>query len=263
MLSDNGRRGRGPIHAVATFVRELRADMSVAPLWQQGLLVAAVALAGLFVTMLALAISGRGDDSPSSQANADSPRHDSSGDFRNGEGPSGAPTRVTEVAGVVEPNREDCEAIVSGGAFNNTEREWALANCPDINTEVVFANVTPTPGPSVSGPNGPPPSGPGTSPPAANPTAVPPPASTPTTAPPPPPPGFGASDAIALAIGYYASAPDGHYVVNPSTCHASGGSGTWGVSCVGVLKGCTRVECTVGLVACVVETTRSVIPGLC
>jgi hypothetical protein len=160
---------------------------------------------------------------------------------------------------VVEPNREDCEAIESGGAFNNTEREWALVNCPDINTEIVFANVTPTPAPAAIAPNVPPPALPG-DPPPANPTAVPPPASTPTTA---PPPSFGAGDAIALMIGYYATAPDGHYVVNPSTCHATGGSGTWNVSCVGVLKGCARVECTIGLVACVVETTRTVIPGLC
>lgn len=259
MLSDNRPRSRNPVRATATFIRELRDDLSVAPLWQQGLLVAAIALAGLFITMLGLAIAERGDDKATyGLANADAPRHDPSDDLANGEVPPGEPTSVAGVSGP-EPNREDCAAIGSGGAFNNTEREWALTNCPELNDEVVFANVTPTPPPSVIGPD---PGGPIGLPGPADPTAVPPPANTPTTAP-PPGPSFGAGDAIALMIGYYASAPDGHYVISPSTCHATGGSGAWGVSCVGVLKGCARVECTMGLVACVVETTRTVIPGLC
>lgn len=256
MQSDRGRRGHNPIHAVATFVQELRDDLGVAPLWQQGLLVAAVALAGLFITMLALAIADRGDGTSSyEQANADAPRHNSSGDIRNGEAPEGG----GQPGVVQEPNRQDCDAIISGGAYNNTEREWALANCPEINEPVVFADVTPTPVPAVSGPVQPPFDPGSVTLPPANPTAPPP--ATPTS--PPPPPGFAAGDAISIAISYYASAPDGHYMINPSSCNATPGAGTWYVTCVGTLKGCTRVECTTGLTACVVEATRNVFAGLC
>ena len=266
MARDNAGPGRSLLQPIATFVGELRDDIRAAPLWQIGLLVFSVALAGLFITMVGLALTDGDDDAGRYGVSAgDAPKHDSGGDVRSGEAGPLTPN-APGVAGD-EENREDCDAIGAEGAFNNTEREWALANCPELSADFVAADDNPDDadpgdtsggGPASGSPGnvaGPGPAAP-TAPPAAG-TPVPP---APTS---PPASTFGAGDAIALTIGYYATAPAGHYDIDPSACTATGAGGSWNVSCVGRLAGCALAECVEVVNACVSASTRAVAPGSC
>jgi hypothetical protein len=254
---------RGLAASVATFFVELREDIRGAPPWQLGLLVLSVALAGLFITMVGLALTegdGSAGDRPSV---SDAPKHDSSRDTRNGEPQGGGLAPGTED----DSNRADCPEIGATGAYNNTEREWAIANCPELSSEFVAANPEPTAAEGDTSGGGPAPVNPdpgGVGGPIGLPPAAPPAAPTPVPSPTTPPqPAFGAADAIALAIGYYASAPEGHYQIDPSGCTAAGSSGLWSVSCVGRLAGCARAECVEVVNACVIQATRTVAPGVC
>lgn len=219
-------RRRFKLSSVATFGGELRDDFRKAPPWQRGLLVFALALAGLFVTILGLALTDvQGDSRPSVQAR---------------------PTLVPTREGAVDaPPRatfgEDVPTPVLGATaiqpVQNQDEPAVAATDPgpvDAGSEEPPAPSSTTPGPAVS------------------------------TATPLPPDVFDEADAVGLFVSYYASAPEGHYSVNPASCNARpAAAGTWNVSCIGVLAGCARPECVIGLSACVVEATLAVIPGSC
>lgn len=240
---DERPRRRFKLPSVATLAAELRDDFKTAPFWQRGLLVFAVALAGLFITILGLALTdGTGDPRPSVQARPTLvPTAEEAVDAPPAPTREEMPTPIPPAAAA--ENREDCAAIRGQGYLSEAEREWFLASCPE--SDVAAAETGPIDDVGAPGPS--------------SPTAAP--LSTPTA---PPQDAFEGADAIALVVGYFASAPEASYMINPASCDATpAAGGAWNVFCIGVLAGCSRPECVIGLNACVGAQTLAVVPGSC